>query len=1024
MYKTTKITHQVIGLLYLLFMESTVQANDLTHTTQGTEFWLTFGANHWYVPNAPYPEQDLSLVSLRIRIVAAEDTRVTFTFQENSSSSFVDIPAGTVYTKELTENEKKAVYSYRTGTTNRSLRIQSAKPISVYAINQARSSTDASNILPVTNLGTAYYHISFIPFGSASTGDGFTLVAVENSTQIYENGTIRATLNRGQVYSSYKGPNRDATGTYVTSDKPVAYFVTNAGAYVPSNTQALDCFYQQLSPVNLWGTRFLVPVTKRGKERIRIVASMDNTVITQSGGTVISGSLNLNRGQFLELETNLASGGCYIRASKPVGVCSYLMGFDTPGLSYNIGDPSIAWIPPLQQSVNGITVAPFYPAEASPLLQEHYAVIITPTDKKNETEISIGNNPFQELTGGTWKDNTAAGYSFYSIQLTERNQAYTFINPSGLTVLGYGLGFSVSYYYLAGSAARNLNPSFYVNDIHFQDLDGQQICSQNLTISATIYSRSPNSGYLKWYLNNVQQTQRTDSTNWSMNLAPGNYTMRMEVTNAQGNLDVCTTTFTIITASASVTGPSTVCTGQFSQVTSSLSGGNWSSSNATIAAVNSTGSVIALSPGIVNFTHTSGDCIAATGPLTVYPRTVASDIHVRDTSVCKGDIVDLNSLVTASSTIPDPVFKFYTTMTGNQLTGPSVSPEVDTTYYAALEGNGYCEGFSSSGGRAAVSIMIRAKSGADYMNVKNDTICLGDSIDLHALVSAHNTVINPVFRFYTSLTGSNRVDPVVRPAQTTTYYVSLQGDNFCEGDADTSGRLPIQIMIHKCSFTVTGTVFPFVYDEEDPEFGELFTIYAALYPVPDGNTDPIDEIRNGTPLFIDTAFKYDGSVFVPGTPANPGQMGLTSNPGMPVQWSQIGKLTGNVDTTTLREGELPSSDIGIFTFHNVPAGDYILLLSRNGFMNRFAKITVTEDTWSGHREIIPGDVNEDLIIDMYDISIINTKRSVYGSPRYEPKYDINSDGRINDQDISLILFYIGFSMELYQDTFEWLQSVN
>lgn len=253
-------------------------------------------------------------------------------------------------------------------------------------------------------------------------------------------------------------------------------------------------------------------------------------------------------------------------------------------------------------------------------------------------------------------------------------------------------------------------------------------------------------------------------------------------------------------------------------------------------------------------------------------------------------------------------------------------------------------------------------------------------------------------------------------------------DGGSSADKDLSGNDRINTVIDMGAYeyhpvtgqyTLWGTVFPFVHDE-NPDFAALFTIMARLYPVPEGVNDPLDEILNGTALFSDTVTFYDGSLFIANTPANPGQMGLTDNPGIPIQWQLIGKARQEADTACLKEGVLPSSDIGWFNFRDVPAGNYILRLSRDGFINRFAKISVSGDGLLGHRELIPGDVNDDMVIDMYDISTINAKTSVYGSSKYNPRYDFNADGRVNDQDASLILFYVGFALDLYEDTLDWL----
>lgn len=250
---------------------------------------------------------------------------------------------------------------------------------------------------------------------------------------------------------------------------------------------------------------------------------------------------------------------------------------------------------------------------------------------------------------------------------------------------------------------------------------------------------------------------------------------------------------------------------------------------------------------------------------------------------------------------------------------------------------------------------------------------------------------------------------------------------FTEKDRDLGGSLRKELAnidmgaFEYSGFSLMGTVFPFVYDEEDPAFYELFPITVRLYAVPENQADPIDAVLNSEPLYSDTAVFYDGSVFVPGTPKYPGLIGKTNNPGLPIDWSIIGKTQDPVDTTWLAEGEMPDSDIGLYRFTNVHPGEYVLALFRDGFVTRFAKISVTGNESLGHRELIAGDVNGDLAVDMFDISVINTKRYSYGWPRYEPRCDFNGDGTINHLDISVLLFFIGSTTELYEETLQWLQ---
>jgi gliding motility-associated-like protein len=451
------------------------------------------------------------------------------------------LPAGSVHTRDLPLSEKQAIYSSIAGKSTKSLHIYSDADIQVYAINLLAFSTDATAVLPVASLGASYYHISYAPVTEQM--DGYTLIAVENSTAVYENGTYICQLNEGEVYSQYFTD--DVTGINVTANKSIAYFVTNSRVNVPVGVNARDCLYEQLFPETSWGSSFIIPVTIRGIERVRILASQNGTTVVHAGGSIISGALSLNAGEFVELEIYRHEGGCYIEANNPVAVVSYLTGISYEGLSYSTGDPAMTWIPSIEQSVNEITLAPFM-ASGSSILSEHHILVVTPTADKSMTEVRVGNASYTPVSGGLWTDHSASGFSFYSMPLTEATLSYSFRNPGGITVLGYGLGNRESYYYLSGSATRKLSAAFYINNIHYQDLDGQEFCSEQFDIKAVIrYEMDAMAAHLKWIVDGKDEIAAQDCIQWSKIFTEDTHTISMIIKDEYGEVDTLTVSFTV-----------------------------------------------------------------------------------------------------------------------------------------------------------------------------------------------------------------------------------------------------------------------------------------------------------------------------------------------------------------------------------------------------------------------------------------------------------------------------------------------
>ncbi|ETK08876.1 hypothetical protein T230_06030, partial [Tannerella sp. oral taxon BU063 isolate Cell 1/3] len=546
-----------VGALALLFLFSNQLFSQGQSTTQGKDFWLSYGQNHIHTSGDNM---------LQLRVVATKPTKVTLTFTLDGTTETFNVAAGQVYTRTFNSTEAAKVYSNVTGTTNKTLHITSDELISVFAINIYSATTDATNVLPVTNYGKAYRHITYETLQGAGVGDGYTVIAVEDNTQIKENNVLVATLNRGQVYSNY-APSGDKTGTLISSDKPIAYFTTNTCVNVPKGVAACDCLFQQQVPVHSWGSKFLIPVTRRGIERVRVVASQDGTTITQTGATVISspgtGSLvNLKAGQFVELEVSLKDRGCYVEADKPVAVASFLTGTLFPGLPYAVGDPAMAWVPPIEQTVMNVALAPFV-ATGTSVLKEHHALIVTPTATKNATTMTIGGGVPQALSGGTWTDNAQSGFSFYSIPLTDLKATYYFENAAGLSVMGYGLGAAESYYYLAASSARQLNPAFYINDIHFEDANEQTYCAGEFKVKGVAQLQlQSGSGAITWFVDGQERTDARDKLEWTIQSLPLDvqHEIKMVVKTSYNETMTLTTKITVVNPQPlKITGDRFIC---------------------------------------------------------------------------------------------------------------------------------------------------------------------------------------------------------------------------------------------------------------------------------------------------------------------------------------------------------------------------------------------------------------------------------------------------------------------------------
>ena len=530
----TTLTLVIVGLLVQVFSQS----------TQGTDFVLAYGT---LSTGNPSPQ---------IKIVADQQTNATFTYYSTPSlNNTVTIPAGTVYThvfttpSDATPNEQTAITAGTTASYN-SLRLHTDHPVTVYYLNATSNSGDATLILPVDSLGKDYYHISRTP-NKNNIPDRYIVVATENNTVVtrHETTPVNVTLQAGQSirYDFPTSSSIDRTGMRITSDKPIAYFVLNEEVRI-IQTNITGTLFDQLPPVHTWGTAFLVPATRTGAtgEYVRVLASEAGTTIKYYYGTGAPTTYTFTTaGSFTAsnlITATPANAGCWIEASAPVLVASYL--------DYGVA-PSMVWIPPVQQAIESIIAAPFTGAFAN--LPNHYGVVIAPTIDRDLTRVAIGTTASVPLSGGSWTTGAGPGaYSYYVMPLSTTAvpnlaDGFVFSHPTGVIVLIYAAGSNSSYYYVGGVALRSQVDVFYIEEIQYDVLDGETVCfEEEVTFKAKLmHVLGTQSGSLKWYIDGVEEIGARDNMEWTKpSLSLGSHTVKLEITDALGGYYELSTTFT------------------------------------------------------------------------------------------------------------------------------------------------------------------------------------------------------------------------------------------------------------------------------------------------------------------------------------------------------------------------------------------------------------------------------------------------------------------------------------------------
>jgi hypothetical protein len=354
--------------------------------------------------------------------------------------------------------------------------------------------------------------------------------------------------------------------------------------------------------------------------------------------------------------------------------------------------------------------------------------------------------------------------------------------------------------------------------------------------------------------------------------------------------------------------------------------------------------------------------------------------------------------------VPNTQILWYTSDINGTLLPADYLLQHNTTYYATQKA-GECESVV----RTAVLIYLTAPEVPELPEIQG--ICGKSTL-------ADITVTGAGIVWYDAAVNGNVLPLSTKLEIGKSYWAAQSSMGNCEGART-------KVTITDSCYVIYGTMFPFVYNETDLYFNDLFPVNVKLYAVPPKNgSNPIEVILNSDALYSTRATYYDGSVYIPNTPKYPGAIGATDNPGIKIDWTDIGKTSGTPnDTPVTGIGDVPVTPVGMYKFENVIPGEYILEIYRQGFIIRWAKITINEDGMSlGHRELIAGDVNDDFVVDMSDLSNTNTKLSTYPSPLYNPKYDLNGDGNIDNEDIQIIINNYNAYIGTYEETLNWASS--
>lgn len=530
-----KPIRNIILSFLLLGISVPCGAQGVVNRMLGTDFWMMFLKQH-----EGSVEGGMSINCFFV-LTAAEESDVTISYSATGWDTLVTVPAGGAVRVPVPDDQSPT-YHFGAKIDSSAWHIQATTPISVTAYNDINYSYDATAILPTDALRT--YYITQV-YQAFPHGPEVGIVAPYDSTRVWSvleknicqdtgffdravynaGDTIEFLLMRGQTCLLR---NAGWTATQVTwisecgldglrihSDKPIAVFQGNNGAYVPydGDSQAPDHLYDQCIPVEYWGDHFVIePVIGRQPytytntnppmtyhnygDMVRVMAKDDNCHISLDGQEVaVLQSGEIYSFVLSDHPANLPASWnmdfyyspCIeLNTTSPVMVCYYITGLYFGGTP---GDPSFMTVPPIE---NGVNHAIFKPHN-TPVSTQHWINIITPSEFASQITLDGMNISSRFST-------TAGGYSYACIPVSQATHTIDAGNGKFIAYL-YGLGEAESYLHTVASNTENIPYNVWTQR-------NEACVGDSITVGIT---RFDNGLSASWYIDSVWAANATDS---------------------------------------------------------------------------------------------------------------------------------------------------------------------------------------------------------------------------------------------------------------------------------------------------------------------------------------------------------------------------------------------------------------------------------------------------------------------------------------------------------------------------------
>ncbi|MBC8125396.1 MAG: IgGFc-binding protein [Candidatus Kapabacteria bacterium] len=494
-------------LAFVLLCSTNVQSQQWPDS-KGKDFWLTFLPNFHNteaeIANDPVLQREHEL---NIYVGAERPTTGTITWRF-ADGTITTIPfriddvrqlfSTSMYYREaelrgITENGAgfNFVSSDNESVSPKSVHIVSSDDVTVYALNQATTTSDAFLVLPTDATAEDYIVICYPSDIRASANTGtldfnstpsqFAVVATQDSTSVDITPSAptpsnpsrlrqRIFLDKGQSYLVQADlratGTADLTGSLVRASRPVAIFAGHQRTVLPlalkSQLSSRDCLVEQLNPIRTWGkSAFLTPLAQSSDEALvgsdiyRVVAAFDSTAVVVDGQerTILAA------GTFFEDNITTARE---VKTSRPALTALYkktssLLG---QGNFTRVGDPFMMLVPPAEQfmssyrfiniqsyvyRLNGVNIV-----AVDSIYTEQWTNVVIPTSGIPSLRLDgVLVNP------GLFNQISTTAFSWAQIRMTDGVHEIKADTTFGIYVYGYGI--ANSYGYIGGMSFRPLD---------------------------------------------------------------------------------------------------------------------------------------------------------------------------------------------------------------------------------------------------------------------------------------------------------------------------------------------------------------------------------------------------------------------------------------------------------------------------------------------------------------------------------------------------------------------------------------